>query len=122
MNWAFQWGHSVPPEAGVTIVDASPVRPDEADRGPLPPIRLEVQSAVRRQAAQALEPVLADFRERSVHAVRSHREQAPETDRGDGPQDGRPASAPSRQERPPSSRHTRLVGTRDPKALIYGRR
>ena len=72
-------------EDTVTSVDANPVRPDEADHDlPPPAIPPEVRAAVRSQVAQAIQPVLADFRAHSVRAVREQVEQAQEADRGTG--------------------------------------
>ena len=102
-------------EEMVTIVDASPVRPDEADRDPpSPAIPPEVQDALRRQVAQAIQPVLADFRKQSVRAVREQVEQAQEADRGEGTEEARPAAEPGGEERPtPSLRGDRDSGQPD---------
>ena len=68
----------------VTIADASPVRPDVADRDlPTPVLGPEVQEAIRSQVARAIQPVLADFREHSVRGVRTQVEEAHEADRVD---------------------------------------
>jgi hypothetical protein len=61
----------------VTVVDEGRVRLEEADPAlSPPPIRPEVQHAIRREIEQALRPVLADFRKQSVRAVRQQVEQA----------------------------------------------
>lgn len=59
------------------IVDERSVRSAEVDQDtPYPALGLELKEALRRQVDQAIEPVLADFREQSVRSVRQQVEQA----------------------------------------------
>ena len=59
----------------MTIVKERPVRPREAELDP-PTLRPELQDALRREIEQAIEPVLADFREQSVRSVRQQVDEA----------------------------------------------
>jgi len=93
-------------EDPVTIVDESPARTDDTDLGAPPPaIAPEVQDALRRQVALAIEPVLADFRKQSLRAVHEQLEQARATDRGEGPREARSVTEPGPNERRSSERH-----------------
>ena len=70
----------------MTIVDEKPVRPREADLDP-PTLRPELQDALRREIEQAIEPVLADFRDQSVRTVRQQVDQAERAERaGESPE------------------------------------
>jgi len=66
----------------MTIVDESSARSEDVEQDtPNGALRPELQDAIRRQIEQAIEPVLADFREQSARTVRQKVEQAQSAER-----------------------------------------